>query len=145
MDKNFKAINEPIIDFEPGSEHRKLLLEEIERQSSRQKDIPIIKELVLDIVCFLEDEKLFEIVTIPLKGKSQEADFMIVSSGNSSRQVSSSSEKLLEYLKIKYGILSKVEGLETANWVLIDSGDILINIFRPEVREYYQLEKMWMI
>ena len=110
-----------------------------------EKDIPIIKELVLDIVCFLEDEKLFEIVTIPLKGKSQEADFMIVSSGNSSRQVSSSSEKLLEYLKIKYGILSKVEGLETANWGLIDSGDILINIFRPEVREYYQLEKMWMI
>ena len=110
-----------------------------------EKDIPIIKELVLDIVCFLEDEKLFEIVAIPLKGKSQEADFMIVSSGNSSRQVSSSSEKLLEYLKIKYGILSKVEGLETANWVLIDSGDILINIFRPEVREYYQLEKMWMI
>ena len=85
-----------------------------------EKNIPIIKELVLDIVCFLEDEKLFEIVTIPLKGKSQEADFMIVSSGNSSRQVSSSSEKLLEYLKIKYGILSKVEGLETANWVLID-------------------------
>ena len=110
-----------------------------------EKKIPIIKELVLDIVCFLEDEKLFEIVTIPLKGKSQEADFIIVSSGNSSRQVSSSSEKLLEYLKIKYGILSKVEGLETANWVLIDSGDILINIFRPEVREYYQLEKMWMI
>ena len=110
-----------------------------------EKDIPIIKELVLDIVCFLEDEKLFEIVTIPLKGKSQEADFMIVSSGNSSRQVSSSCEKLLEYLKIKHGILSKVEGLETANWVLIDSGDILINIFRPEVREYYQLEKMWMI
>ena len=110
-----------------------------------EKDIPIIKELVLDIVCFLEDEKLFEIVTIPLKGKSQEADFLIVSSGNSSRQVSSSSEKLLEYLKIKYGILSKVEGLQTANWVLIDSGDILINIFRPEVREYYQLEKMWMI
>ena len=110
-----------------------------------EKNIPIIKELVLDIVCFLEDEKLFEIVTIPLKGKSQEADFMIVSSGNSSRQVSSSSEKLLEYLKIKYGILSKVEGLETANWVLIDSGDIFINIFRPEVREYYQLEKMWMI
>ena len=111
---------------------------------SEKKNIPSIKELALDIVCFLEDEKLFEIVTIPLKGKSQEADFIIVSSGNSSRQVSASSEKLLEYLKIKYGILSKVEGLETANWVLIDSGDILINIFRPEVREYYQLEKMWM-
>ena len=102
------------------------------------------KKLVLDIVCFLEDEKLFELVTIPLEGKSQEADFMIISSGNSSRQVSSVSEKLLEYLKINYGILSRVEGLETANWVLIDSGDILVNIFRPEVREYYQLDKMWM-
>ena len=111
---------------------------------SEKKNIPSIKALALDIVCFLEDEKLFEILTIPLEGKSQEADFMIVSSGNSSRQVSSSSEKLLEYLKIKYGIFSKVEGLETANWVLIDSGDVLINIFRPEVREYYQLEKMWL-
>ena len=108
---------------------------------SVKENISNIKELVLDIICFLEDEKLFEIVTIPLKGKSQEADFMIISSGNSSRQVSSTSEKLLEYLKIKYGILSKVEG---ANWVLIDSGDILVNIFGPEVREYYQLEKMWM-
>ena len=110
-----------------------------------KKTIYDIKELVLDIVSFLEDEKIFEIVTIPLKGKSQEADFMIVSSGNSSRQVSSVTEKLLEYLKINYGILSKVEGLDSSNWVLIDSGDILVNIFRPEVREYYQLEKMWMV
>ena len=110
-----------------------------------KKTISNIKELVSDIVRFLEDEKLFEIVTIPLKGKSQEADFMIVSSGNSSRQVSSATEKLLEYLKVNYGILSKVEGLDSANWVLIDSGDILVNIFRPEVREYYQLEKMWML
>ena len=110
-----------------------------------KKTIYDIKELVLDIVSFLEDEKIFEIVTIPLKGKSQEADFMIVSSGNSSRQVSSTTEKLLEYLKINYGILSKVEGLDSSNWVLIDSGDILVNIFRPEVREYYQLEKMWMV
>ena len=112
---------------------------------NEKKNIPSIKELASDIECFLEDEKLFEIVTIPLKGKSQEADFMIVSSGNSSRQVSSATEKLLEYLKIDYGISSKVEGLESANWVLIDSGDILVNIFRPEVREYYQLEKMWMV
>ena len=68
----------------------------------------------------------------------------LISSGRSSRQVSAVSEKLLVYLKSNYGILSKVEGLDTANWVLIDSGDILVNIFRPEVREYYQLEKMWM-
>ena len=69
-----------------------------------KKTFSNIKELVLDIECFLEDEKLFEIVTIPLKGKSQEADFIIVSSGSSSRQLSSVTEKLLEYLKIKYGI-----------------------------------------
>tara|TARA_A100001011_G_scaffold389981_1_gene472522 strand:+ start:107 stop:493 length:387 start_codon:yes stop_codon:yes gene_type:complete len=104
-----------------------------------------LKELVSDIVSFLEDEKIFEIVCITLEGRSQEADFMIISSGNSSRHVSSVSEKLLEYLKVHKGILSRVEGMETANWVLIDSGDILINIFKPEVRDYYQLEKMWMV
>ena len=111
---------------------------------SQKKTVPNVKGLVLEIVNFLETEKLFEIVSISLEGKSQEADFMIISSGGSSRQVSAVSEKLLEYLKTNYGILSKVEGLETSNWVLIDSGDILVNIFRPEVREYYQLEKMWM-
>lgn len=110
-----------------------------------RRDIPKVKELALEILNFLEDEKLFDIVSIPLKGKSQEADFMIICSGGSGRQVSSGSEKLLEFLKMNYGILSKVEGLENANWVLIDSGDILVNIFRPEVREYYQLEKMWII
>lgn len=111
---------------------------------NQRKIIPNVKELVSEIVDFLETEKLFEIVCISLKGKSQEADFMVISSGGSSRQVTAVSEKLLEYLKTNYGILSKVEGLDTANWVLIDSGDILVNIFRPEVREYYQLEKMWM-
>ena len=110
------------------------------------KKIPSnIKELISDIVCFLEKEKIYEIVSIPLEGKSQEADFMIISSGSSSRQVTTVSEKLLEYLKINHNILSKVEGLETANWVLIDCGDILVNIFKPEVREYYQLEKMWVV
>ena len=111
---------------------------------SIREDIPEVKELALEIVNFLENEKLFDIISIPLKGKSQEADFMIICSGGSGRQVTAGSEKLLEFLKLNYGILSKAEGLENANWVLIDSGDILVNIFRPEVREYYQLEKMWM-
>ncbi len=113
-------------------------------KKKQRKTVPNVKKLVSEIVDFLETEKLYEIVCISLKGKSQEADFMLIATGRSSRQVSAVSEKLLEYLKTNYGILSKVEGLGTANWVLIDSGDILVNIFRPEVREYYQLEKMWM-
>ena len=94
---------------------------------------------------YVEDEKLDEIVAIPLQGKSQEADYMIVASGRSARQVTSVSEKLIQSLKSNHGIFSRVEGLEGAFWVLVDAGDILIHIFRPEVRDYYQLEKMWSI
>ena len=93
----------------------------------------------------MQDEKLFEIVTIPLRGKSQEADYMVVASGRSARQVVSASEKLMSKLKSEYGLLSRVEGLDSANWVLVDVGDIVVHIFRPEVRDYYQLEKMWQV
>ena len=104
-----------------------------------------VDQLKKDLTQFLEDEKLNEIVVIPLKGKSQEADYMIVASGRSARQVTSVSEKLIQSLKSNHGIFSRVEGLEGAFWVLVDAGDILIHIFRPEVRDYYQLEKMWSI
>ena len=104
-----------------------------------------VDQLKKDLTQFLEDEKLNEIVAIPLKGKSQEADYMIVASGRSARQVTSVSEKLIQSLKSNHGIFSRVEGLEGAFWVLVDAGDILIHIFRPEVRDYYQLEKMWSI
>ena len=102
-------------------------------------------QLKKDLTKFLEDEQLNEIVAIPLKGKSQEADYMIVASGRSARQVTSVSEKLIQSLKSNHGILCRVEGLGGAFWVLVDAGDILIHIFRPEVRDYYQLEKMWSI
>ena len=104
-----------------------------------------VDQLKKDLTQFLEDEKQNEIVAIPLKGKSQEADYMIVASGRSARQVTSVSEKLIQSLKSNHGIFSRVEGLEGAFWVLVDAGDILIHIFRPEVRDYYQLEKMWSI
>ena len=104
-----------------------------------------VDQLKKDLTQFLEDEKLNEIVAIPLKGKSQEADYMIVASGRSARQVTSVSEKLIQSLKSNHGIFSRVEGLEGAFWVLVDAGDIVIHIFRPEVRDYYQLEKMWSI
>ena len=102
-----------------------------------------IEQLKNSLATFLDKEKLHEVVVIPLKEKSQEADYMIVASGTSARQVVSASEKLIEELKSKFGIIPRAEGLAGAFWVLVDAGDIIIHIFRPEVREYYQLEKMW--
>lgn len=69
---------------------------------------------------------------------------MVICSGRSTRQVSAIAEKLTERLKTDLGRLSKVEGKAAGDWVLIDTGDIIIHVFRPEVREFYQLEKMWL-
>ncbi|MDJ0825207.1 MAG: ribosome silencing factor [Rhodobacter sp.] len=96
------------------------------------------------ILSSLEDDKAEDVVSISLKGKSEIADFMVICSGRSTRQVASISEKLTDRLKQDFGVLSKVEGKETGDWVLIDAGDVIVHVFRPEVREFYQLEKMWM-
>ncbi|QOL82457.1 ribosome silencing factor [Pseudooceanicola spongiae] len=92
----------------------------------------------------LDDDKAEEIVTINLAGKSSIGDYMIVCSGRSSRQVSSIADKLAEKIKHATGRVAKIEGKETGDWVLIDTGDIIVHVFRPEVREFYQLEKMWL-
>jgi ribosome-associated protein len=68
---------------------------------------------------------------------------MVIGSGRSSRQVSAMAEKLVAQIKTDFDILSKIEGRTTGDWVLIDTGDIIVHLFRPEVREFYQLEKMW--
>ena len=80
---------------------------------------------------------------INLRGKSEIGDYMVIVSGRSTRQVTAMAEKLADRLKQEFGIISKTEGKETGDWVLIDTGDIIVHIFRPEVREFYQLEKMW--
>ena len=92
----------------------------------------------------LDDDKAEDVVQIDLRGKSEMGDYMVIASGRSSRQVSSMAEKLTDRLKQTFGILSKVEGRATGDWVLIDTGDVVVHIFRPEVREFYQLEKMWL-
>ncbi len=92
----------------------------------------------------LEDDKAEDIVAIPLRGKSSMADHMVICSGRSSRQVAAIAEKLTDRLKQELGILCKVEGKDQGDWVLIDAGDVIVHVFRPEVREFYQLEKMWM-
>jgi len=96
------------------------------------------------ILATLDDDKAEDVISIDLRGKTAIADFMVVCSGRSTRQVSSMSEKLTDRLKNELGIISKVEGKDQGDWVLIDAGDVIVHVFRPEVREFYQLEKMWM-
>jgi ribosome-associated protein len=95
------------------------------------------------ILTALEKDAAEEILSIPLAGKSEEADHMVIASGRSTRQVAALAEKLAERLKHEAGVQPRIEGKETADWVLIDAGDVVVHIFRPEVREFYQLEKMW--
>ena len=96
------------------------------------------------ILASLNDDKAEEIVTIDLKGKSSIADFMVVCSGRSTRQVTAISEKLTDRLKQEAGVIARSEGKDAGDWVLIDAGDIVVHVFRPEVREFYQIGKMWM-
>ena len=101
-------------------------------------------ELLLDrILTSLKNDKAEDIVQIDLRGKSSIGDYMIIASGRSSRQVIAISEKLVDNIKKDFGRSSKVEGKNAGDWVLIDTGDVIVHVFRPEVREFYQLEKMW--
>lgn len=100
-------------------------------------------ELLELILTTLDENKAEDVVSIDLKGKSEIADHMIVCSGTSSRQVTSLAEKVADAVKHQFGTISKIEGKVQGDWVLIDSGDAIVHIFRPEVREFYQLEKMW--
>ena len=92
----------------------------------------------------VDDDKAEDIVQIDLRGRSDVADYMVICSGRSSRQVASISEKLADRLKQEMRISVRMEGKETGDWVLIDAGDVIVHVFRPEVREFYQLEKMWL-
>jgi len=92
----------------------------------------------------LDDDKAEEIVQIDLRGRSDVADYMVICSGRSTRQVASISEKLVDRLKLELKLVSRTEGKDTGDWVLIDAGDVIVHVFRPEVRDFYQLEKMWM-
>ena len=91
----------------------------------------------------LDDDQAQDIVTIDLEGKSSMADHMVVASGRSTRQVASIAQKLAEKMKQDgYGPI-RLEGLPAADWVVIDAGDVVIHLFRPEVRSFYNIERMW--
>lgn len=92
----------------------------------------------------LDDAKAEEITTIDLSGKSSIADFMVVASGRSHRHVGAVAERLARDLKDKGFGRIRQEGKDNCDWVLIDAGAVIVHIFRPEVREFYNIEKMWM-
>ncbi|WP_425364991.1 ribosome silencing factor [Jiella endophytica] len=97
------------------------------------------------VIQSLEDSKCEDLVSIDLTGKSAIADFMVVVSGRSNRHVMAIADHLLRHIK-EHGLGSaKVEGLQHGDWVLIDTGDIIVHIFRPEIRSFYNIEKMWTV
>ena len=99
-----------------------------------------VHELILDQ---LDEDQAQDLVTIPLEGKSSIADHMVIASGRSTRQVAAMATKLAERLKKEGHGSPRIEGLPAADWVLIDAGDVVVHLFRPEVRSFYNLERMW--
>ena len=97
------------------------------------------------ILTALDDLKADEITVIDLVGKTSIADLMIIASGRSSTQVGALADRAVKALKAVGAPTPKVEGVPTCDWVLIDAGDIIVHLFRPEVRLFYNLEKMWSV
>jgi ribosome-associated protein len=91
----------------------------------------------------LDDDQAQEVVSIPLVGKSSIADHMVIASGRSTRQVAAMAQKLSERIKHAGFGHVRIEGLPAADWVLVDAGDVVVHLFRPEVRSFYNLERMW--
>ena len=104
-------------------------------------DIKVLAEALSKV---LEDDKAEDLAFIELQGKSSLADFMIIASGRSGRHVAALAEHVTQEAKRLTGRPASVEGMANADWVLIDTGDVIVHLFRPEVREFYNLEKIWM-
>ena len=112
-------------------------------QAVRPADPAEVEALHRLIMASLDDDQAEEVISIPLAGKSSIADHMVIASGRSTRQVASMAHKLAEKIKAEFGRSVRIEGLQTADWVLIDANDVIIHLFRPEVRTFYNLERMW--
>jgi len=115
------------------------------RSASARKLAPTPGEIEALATQSLEDDKAFDIVSVDLSGKTSIADYMLIASGTSARQVSAMADHLLETLKASGVKAVQVEGKSSGDWVLIDAGDVIIHLFRPEVRAFYNIEKMWML
>jgi ribosome-associated protein len=102
-----------------------------------------IRAIADGLVQSLEDDKAEDVLFIELEGKSSLADFMIIASGRSGRHVASLATHVSQCAKDLTGRPASIEGMPNADWVLIDTGDVIVHLFRPEVREFYNLEKIW--
>lgn len=118
---------------------------EAARQQNLQADNAglIVENNLLRVLSSLDDSKAEDVVTIDLRGRSPLADYMVIASGGSQRHVSALADHLLYAMKDCNKGQTRVEGLSECDWVLIDLGDIIVHLFRPETREFYNLEKMW--
>lgn len=94
------------------------------------------------ILASLDDNKAQDVLTIDLVGKTSIADRMVIASGTSARQVSAMGEHLVQKLR-ELGVKAQTEGAKHGDWVLIDAGDVVVHLFRPEVRSFYQIERIW--
>ena len=106
-------------------------------------DIDAATRALKTVLDSLEDSKAENIVSIDIQGKSSLGDYMVIASGRSHRHVAAVADHLLKALKDAGLGNARVEGMSGADWVLIDSGDIIVHVFRPEIREFYNIEKMW--
>ena len=100
-------------------------------------------QAIKTVLASLEDSKAENIVSIDIQKKSSLGDYMVVASGRSHRHVAAVADHLIKALKEQGFGQARVEGLPTADWVLVDAGDVIVHVFRPEVREFYNIEKMW--
>ncbi len=133
------------IDKKVARKAPKKAAKKIAKKSRAREPEPLAwsRELLSLVQASLDDDKAEEVAVIELAGKSTLADFMVIATGRSSRQVGAMAEHLREKLKAAGVKGISVEGAARADWVLIDGGDIIVHLFRPEVRAFYALEKMW--
>ncbi len=123
--------------------HKTILRETKASKAGKQDALASSKHLLQVVQSSLEDDKAEDLVVIELADKSSIADYMVIASGRSQRQVSAMADHLSRALKSAGVTGTKVEGAERCDWVLIDGGDVIVHLFRPEVRAFYNLEKMW--
>jgi ribosome-associated protein len=113
------------------------------RRSEPVSRRPGAEETLSTVLAALEDMKAEDITTIDLTGKSSIGDYMVVATGRSQRHVASVADNVVKDLQQSGITRVRVEGMRQADWVLIDSGDVIVHVFRPEIRSFYNLEKMW--
>ena len=112
-------------------------------QTETVSERPVSQALLDQITAWLDEAKAEEVVTIGLKGKSSLGDFMVIATGRTDRHVGAIADQLAQKLRAEGYAGIRVEGQPQCDWVLVDAGDVIVHVFRPEVREFYNLEKLW--